>query len=295
MESGGILGLIGFGEAAQAFCEGWAGAPPVTLVAYDRKVEDPIGAVAKEAEYAALGVLGLPSPGDLAESADAAISIVTADQAVAAAAAHADGLRPGSLYFDFNSVAPATKIAAAERIAAAGGRYVDVAVMSPVRPALLSVPLLLAGPHAVEGLRLLSDLGFSGRIVAGGIGAASAVKMARSIMVKGLEALTAECLLSACAAGVEEEVLSSLDASFPGWDWRARGDYNLERMMVHGVRRAAEMRESALAAVGLGQIGSMATAAAGWQARIGALGISPRGGLASKVDAILEATGTKRP
>ena len=295
MKSGRILGLIGFGEAAQGFCEGWDGAPPLALAAYDRHTDDPAMAATKEADFTRFGVSGLPSAGGLAESVDMAICLVTADQALAAAKAHAASLRPRSSFFDCNSVAPDTKRHAARLIEDAGGRYVDVAIMAPVRPALLSVPLLLSGPHAEKGLEALAVLGFTGRVVTGGVGAASAIKMVRSIMVKGLEALTAECLLTARAAGVDEEVLSSLDASFPGWDWRRRGDYNLDRMIVHGVRRAAEMRESVATANALGQPGAMAAATAEWQHRIGLLGLAPPGGLARKTDTILDALGSSRP
>jgi hypothetical protein len=45
------------------------------------------------------------------------------------------------------------------------------------------------------------------------------------------------------AADVLDEVLSSLDASPPPSAWSVRADYNLDRMMVHGLRRAAEMEE----------------------------------------------------
>ncbi|WP_336958174.1 DUF1932 domain-containing protein [Sphingobium aquiterrae] len=296
MTSCPILSFIGFGEAAQAFCEGWGATPPAAIKAYDVKTESEASADAKRADYRRHGVAGCDSLRAAIQDAGAVISVVTADQAVVAAQSAAAVMAPGAFFFDCNSVAPVTKQVAAEAIAAAGGRYVDVAVMAPVRPALLAVPLLLAGPSAGEGLALLARLGFGGRIVAGGIGAASAIKMIRSIMIKGLEALTAECLLSARAAGVDDEVIASLDASFPGWNWRARGNYNLDRMLVHGQRRAAEMRESAITAASLGQTGAMASATADWQQRLGALGLSPPpDGLAAKADTILAIAESSRP
>ncbi|GAA0443313.1 MULTISPECIES: NAD(P)-dependent oxidoreductase [Sphingomonas] len=285
------LAFIGFGEAAQAFCEGWGAQPPGAIRAFDIKTEGG-AAVAKRADYARWQVTGCDRAADALRGAGAVLSLVTADQALAAASDAAAGLMAGSLFFDMNSVAPETKRAAAAAIEAAGGRYVDVAVMAPVRPALLSVPLLVAGPHAEAGRALLERIGFRARVVPGDVGAASAIKMLRSIVIKGLEALTAECLLSARAAGIEEEVLASLDASFPGWDWRTRGDYNLDRMLVHGLRRAAEMRESAATAAALGPSGAMAAATADWQQRLGSLGLSPLPeGLAAKADAVLAATG----
>jgi 3-hydroxyisobutyrate dehydrogenase-like beta-hydroxyacid dehydrogenase len=151
-----------------------------------------------------------------------------------------------------NSVAPETKREACAVIEAAGGRYVDVAVMAPVDQGL-AVPLLIAGPHALAAQPLLDALGFSNVRVAGDeVGRASAIKMIRSVMVKGLEALSAECAAAAEAAGVLDEVTASLDASEKPLKWSERIAYNRERMETHGLRRAAEMEESAKTLQGLG-------------------------------------------
>ena len=226
-----MVAFIGFGEAGSIFASaaGWTG----PLRAYD--VEP--------------ARTRCPALGDALCGAEAVLSVVTADQALPAALAAAPLLEAGALYCDMNSVAPDTKRAAAAAIEAAGGRYVDVAIMAPVHPARLAVPLLVAGPHAESGAQALEAMGFSDvRIIAGGIGAASSVKMIRSVMVKGIEALTAEMMAAADAAAVTEDVLASL-----GDGWRARCAYNLERMATHGARRAAEMEEVAktLAALGV--------------------------------------------
>jgi 3-hydroxyisobutyrate dehydrogenase-like beta-hydroxyacid dehydrogenase len=147
-----------------------------------------------------------------------------------------------------NSVAPNTKREAAAVIEAAGGRYLDVAIMSPVHPARLAVPLLVSGAHSKEGAAALQALGFTNvRVVGAEVGRASSIKMIRSVMVKGQEALTAEMILAARQADVVTEVLSSLGA-----DWTERARYNLERMTTHGVRRAAEMEEVAKTLESLG-------------------------------------------
>ena len=151
-----------------------------------------------------------------------------------------------------NSVAPPTKREAAAAIEASGGRYVDVAVMAPVDKGM-AVPLLLAGPHALAAQPLLEALGFSNvRVVGEEVGRASAIKMIRSVMVKGLEALSWECASAAEAAGVLDEVTASLDASEKPSPWADRIAYNRERMETHGARRAAEMEESAKTLQGLG-------------------------------------------
>ena len=169
-----------------------------------------------------------------------------------AARDYAPLLPEGALWCDMNSVAPDTKREAAAVIEAAGGRYVDVAVMAPVSQGL-AVPLMIAGPHALAAQPLLEALGFSNiRVVGDEVGRASAIKMIRSVMVKGLEALSWEFAAAAEAAGVFEEVTASLDACEKPDPWAERIAYNRERMETHGARRAAEMEESARTLHGLG-------------------------------------------
>ena len=182
-----------------------------------------------------------------------ALALVTADTALSVAEEDAPYLRPGTIWCDMNSVAPETKRAAAQAVEAAGGRYVDVAIMAPVNPAGLAVPLLLSGPAAAEAEALLNQLGFANtRIVGDEIGRASAIKMIRSVMVKGIEALSWECAAAARAAGVLDEVTGSLDASDSHAPWAEKFAYNAERMEHHGLRRAAEMEESAKTLLDLG-------------------------------------------
>lgn len=231
------LALIGFGEAGTTFAAaaGWGGAAAAWDLLADRR-----------AAAAGLGLAAADRPETALADAPLVLSLVTADEAVAAARACAPLLAPGAVWCDMNSVSPGSKRDAAQAIAAAGGRYVDVAVLAPVNPARLAVPLLLAGAQAGEAEMLLRGAGFTNtRVVGSEIGRASAIKMIRSVMVKGIEALTAEMMLAAEAAGVTGEVLASLDASDKALPWRERAAYNIERMVTHGVRRAAEMAESA--------------------------------------------------
>jgi 3-hydroxyisobutyrate dehydrogenase-like beta-hydroxyacid dehydrogenase len=186
-----------------------------------------------------------------------------------------------------NSVAPGTKRAAAEAVEAAGARYIDVAVMSPVDKQLAS-PLLLAGAGAEEAAQALAARGFTNiRIVGTEVGRASAIKLCRSVMVKGLEALTAEMVLAASQAGVLDEVLASLDASEKGESWQVRADYNLDRMLIHGRRRSAELAEAAQMLRDLGIAPMMSAQTTGWQQALGELGLAPcPDGLNAKIDAI---------
>lgn len=274
-----VLAFIGFGEAGMAFATGLSG----DVAGYDRKLDDARQAPQKKADFASAGVRAAPDNATAITGARLIFSLVTADQALAAARETAASIAPGTLFCDMNSVAPDTKRAARDMIEAAGGHYVDVAVIAPVHPARRSVPLLASGPHAEAAVSALKGLGFCPRRVDGPVGAASAIKMIRSVMIKGIEALTAECFLAAAQAGVIDEISSSL-----GSDWAQKADYNLDRMMVHGLRRAAEMEEVVKTLDGLGTGSAMTRGTVERQRAIGALGLAPPATLAAKIDHILK-------
>lgn len=240
------LALIGFGEAGRTFAGAahWAAEAQV----FDIKTDDSTTSAAMREHYARLGVTGCETLAQALAGAPIVLSLVTADQTPSVAQAAAAHIAPGTLFCDMNSVSPGTKRANAAIIEAAGGRYGDIAVMAPVQPAALAVPLLVSGPHAQAVAAGLHGIGFANvTIVGDAIGDASATKMVRSVMVKGIEALTAEMMLAANRAGVTDGVLASL-----GGDWPKRADYNLDRMLAHGARRAAEMEEVAKTLVELG-------------------------------------------
>jgi 3-hydroxyisobutyrate dehydrogenase-like beta-hydroxyacid dehydrogenase len=273
----GSIAFLGFGEAARAFLEGWRTEPgfKARVCAFDIKTDsaDPKVRTSKRADYAAMQALGASSAVEAVTGAEAVFSVVTADQAHEAAVAALPGLAKGALFFDCDSCAPQTKSHTAHDVEAAGGRYVDVAVMAPVHPRLHQTPLLISGPHVDAAASALAALGMSAKIHDGPVGAASSVKMIRSIMMKGLEALVCECVLAGRKAGVIETVLDSLDDTYPGFEWKKRSAYMLERVMTHGRRRAAEMREVALTVDLLGLQGEMSRACVGWQQAIGELGL----------------------
>jgi len=273
--------FIGFGEASAAF------APPgrSDIRGYDIKLDAPATRVNKLADFAAADVAPADSAAEALAGAQTVLSLVTADQALIAARTAAPHLARDALWLDMNSVAPDTKRAAA---AAIGAPYVDVAVMAPVHPGRHATPLLVSGPQAEAAAMALRDLGFANVSIAGpAIGDAAAIKMIRSVIIKGIEALSAECVLAAEAAGVRKAVIASLDASWPGADWTKRFDYNLDRMMQHGMRRAAEMEEAAKTLDALGTGSALTRGTVERQRAIGLLGAKPPEGLTAKLDLIL--------
>lgn len=282
-----IIGFLGFGEAGQAFASGM-GRAGIALLAHDIKL-----GVSEEAPHLRQSMQDLQVRAASLEElgrAEAIFCLVTADQALAAAMAAAPDLRGGRLWLDGNSCAPGTKRRAAAVIEAAGGRYVDLAIMAPVHPKRHRTPVLISGPHAEAAAAVLTGLDMQVQIAGPEVGQASSIKMMRSVIIKGFEALTAEAFLAARAAGVEEAVIASLQASDPGINWAERGSYNLDRMLVHGTRRAAEMVEVAATLRELGLPDRMVQATIPWQAELAALRLDPGPDeLAERVDMILRA------
>lgn len=238
------IGLVGYGEVGRILAEDLRARGLARINAYDVKLGGPDEAPLREhAEQHGISLAA--SHADLAAGADLIVSAVTASQAVPVAQVCAPVLRAGTWFLDFNSASPGAKIKAASFVSVAGGRYVEGAVMTSMPPYRIRVPLLLGGPNAAVLEPLINALGFDAKVASDRLGVASATKMCRSVMIKGLEAMVIESFTTARAYGVEAQVLASLAETFPGIDWEKQGSYFFQRVIQHGRRRAEEMREAA--------------------------------------------------
>lgn len=278
------IGFLGYGEAARAFHEGLS-RTGLSFIAYDILLASD-GNTVREAMHARGAEISETVAG--LSDADWVFSAVTADQSLLAVEPLIPHLRQGQVVIDINSVSPGRKRETAAAVEAAGGDYLDMAVMAPVHPRRHQTPVLLAGAPAERLLPELLRLGFSAEIAGMAPGAATAIKMVRSLFVKGLEAITVEALLAAKASGCYEEILSSLSGSFPGLNWPQFAEYQMERTTRHGRRRAAEMRESAATLDALGLRGGLAAEIAEVQERMGACGVEQANGLEETVGLVLE-------
>lgn len=278
--------VIGFGEVGRILAQDLlaAGCEPVGV--YDLKFADPDSAPSRAASgpwRAARDAC------DAVRGAQLVISAVTAEQGLQAAQSMVAGLEPGALVLDINSVSPGVKRQSAAAVNAAGGRYVEAAVMTAVPPHRIRAPMLLGGPHAQAFLEVAAPLGFDARVYSVDYGKAAAVKMCRSVMIKGMEALVAECLLAARRMGVETDVLASLGETLPVPDWEAFARYMLTRSLQHGRRRAEEMREVART-VGEAHVEPLMSAAIARRQDIAAelgQGVDLKAGLDGLLDALL--------
>ena len=276
------IGIVGYGEVGKIFGAGLK-AQVAQVSAWDLKFAQAAAAPAEKAHAQGQGIRACGSMQELCEASELMISAVTASNTLAVAEEAAHFIRPGTVFLDLNSASPGTKQKAGAAIEDRGAHYVEAGVMTSVPPHGIQVPMLLGGARAAELARVLAALGCDARAVSEKLGVASAIKMCRSVMIKGLEALVIESYTTARAYGVEDHVLPTLQETFPSIDWSEQGAYFFSRVVQHGQRRAEEMREAANTVREAGFAPLMAAAIAGkqqWvadQARDGVFGGLPRG------------------
>jgi 3-hydroxyisobutyrate dehydrogenase-like beta-hydroxyacid dehydrogenase len=264
------VSFIGFGEAGQAIASGLRESGIERISAWDILFPVSEGARLKAAGEK-FGVRIASSAQDAVRDTNLIISAVTAASSLEAARSVAPHLTDNPYYLDINSVSPGRKQETA-KLLDGRARYVDVAVVAAIHPSRHRTPLLIAGPHAHAISPLLREMKMQLDVVGDAVGAAAAIKMIRSVMIKGIEALTLECFLAAARAGVLNEVTASLKNNYPGLDWARLVEYNLERMASHGERRAAEMEESAATLRELGLDPLMVDATVKYQRKMGVIG-----------------------
>jgi len=255
--------VIGFGEAGSILGAGLVAAG-LEVSTYDILLDSPSARDAMSAKARTNKVRAAADIASAVAGVDLVLSAVTAGSSAQVALEAAKSLRAGQIFLDINSCSPATKRGNAQAVERSGADYIEAAVMAPVPPQRMKVPMLLGGRRATEVSAALRKLGMNATPIADRVGVASAVKMCRSVMIKGIEALAVESLLAARRFGAEEEVLASLNGTFPSMGWlETLPDYLVSRAAEHGRRRAAEMREVAetLKDVGMEPTMSLATAA----------------------------------
>ena len=235
------IGLIGFGEAGASIAGGLVEAG-VEVVATDvRLASDAGGALRAQADD--LGVVLVEDAASVAGRCQVILSFVTSSAAIPVAESLAPHLGGEHLVVDANSTSPARVQEVGRTLEGSGAAVCDVAVMSAVPPHRHRVPMLASGPGAQRFVDL--EAGFNVRLVEGGMGAASAIKMLRSSLIKGLEALLLEFGLAARTFGATGEVLRSITGTLPSEDWEELMGYLLTRTVKHAARRGHELEEVA--------------------------------------------------
>jgi 3-hydroxyisobutyrate dehydrogenase-like beta-hydroxyacid dehydrogenase len=257
------LAFIGYGEVGQTFARDFLQQGDVDISAYDILFD--AGPLTERARQA--GITAARNVTEAARDADVVISAVTADAVLDVAREAQTYLKARQFFFDINSASPNTKTRAAEIVNRTGAHYVEGAVMAAVLAPGITVPILAGGPEAADLAARMNALGMNVRAVATEYGRASAMKLCRSIVMKGLEVTTVECARAAQFWGVADEVFGSLEATYPGMSWAALAENSAERVSNHGIRRAAEMREAAGMIADMGLNPALAKAIADAQER----------------------------
>jgi 3-hydroxyisobutyrate dehydrogenase len=252
--------FIGFGEAGSNISQSLRDAGVERIAAYDILFDDPAAAPAMRACAEEIGVTASDTAQAAIAGADIVFSTVVCKASLPVAEEAARHLRPEQLYLDFNSISPGLKRQVAAAIAASGARFVEASVMSNVPGNGHRVPMLLGGTGGRDFMALVQPLDFNVEFVEEEVGLASATKMVRSIMMKGMEALYLECMRAAEHYGIEQQVLDSVDETIAGRTWTQNANRVIPRTVIHASRRADEMAQVALTLQEIGMEPTMASA-----------------------------------
>lgn len=247
------IGFVGFGEAAQCFARHLAGASASPVLAFcDGRTHHPPYSEAFRALAADAGVELVDTLDMLLARADIVVSAVTVATADAVGAAIAARIRPETLVVDINAATPSRKAAIASAVMARGGAYVDANLMGAVSIYGAKVPLYCSGDGVERFAATFGPLGFAIESAGRKPGAAAAVKMLRSVVTKGIEALVIEAMVAASVAGVRHEALRGICEPMDATRFSTFVDMCIRTDVLHAERRAVEMDGVAEGIVELG-------------------------------------------
>ncbi|MEL0106149.1 MAG: DUF1932 domain-containing protein [Rhodospirillaceae bacterium] len=254
------IGFIGFGELGRCVTGGLH-KNGADVAAFDLLLEDADGAKRLKDVAGEIGVTLCDTREALAARTDIFISAVTCADAVTAASQMAPYLKEHHIYVDLNSTSPAVKRDVCKVIEDAGAQFVEIGVLGGIATKGYDVALLLCGGEAKTVAGVLASYGMDTDTIEAETGAAAAVKMFRSIVVKGMEALFLECVLAAEQYGATEQVLDTIEENYPGIG-QDLANFFTTRTAVHAERRSHEMEEvsETLRAMGLDPLMSEASA-----------------------------------
>ncbi len=240
-----LITILGFGEAGSSIASGIyvPGSNSCKVQVIDTALDkNPRG----KQMAARANALGLPASAEYTgalSGSDLVISVVTGEDAVAAATMAKPWLRPGTVYADYNSITGPQTRAVSEVFADTGVDFVDVAVMGSFKANGHAAPLLISGSRALQVSHWATQKGTPAKVLNDTIGDASAVKILRSIMMKGLEALSVECLVAAHRQGLVDQVLDNVsdvdNMGFANWVKTLTVTH-----LVHAKRRMEEVEKA---------------------------------------------------
>lgn len=237
------LGFIGFGGAGYGLAKGLRGAGLEELHFHDRMQETPPYAEVIGRHAAETGAVRADTGRELLTRVEVVISCVTGAMAIDVAREAAFFLDAGHLYADVNTASPHVKETVAGIVEPTGAAFVDAAMLGAIPAFLHKVPILASGSGAARFLELMQPYGMNIRVIGDRPGQASAIKMFRSIFMKGLLSLFIEMLTATHRYGVDELVLASIAESLDGTPFRETARQQMTKGVVNAERMAHEMEE----------------------------------------------------
>ena len=238
------LGFIGFGEAAFSIASGLVNKGRKPVRAFDLLQSEPPQSLQIRKRAKDIDVVLCGSLNELLNQSDIIISTVTADAALKVAEMASHFLSSSQFYLDLNSVSPKTKIKIALVIEQSrGAKFIEGAAMAAIPPLKNKAPIILSGPSVPLFMKKMEPFNFNFSNVGNQFGQAAAIKMFRSIIIKGIETLLQECLLAASEFDASEPVLQSIQETHSKINWGELATYLLGRTLMHGNRRATEMEQ----------------------------------------------------
>lgn len=272
------LGFIGFGTAGFGLAKGLRQAGLEEVHFFDRMQETPPYAEVIRRRAAETGAIRAASVGELVARADILISSVTGAMALSAAGEAAPFLTANHLYADVNTASPSVKVGVATTVEKTGAAFCDAAMMGAIPTFLHRVPILASGGGAARFQEYLASYGMNIRVIGVEPGQASALKLFRSIFMKGLLSLFIEMLTATHRCGVDETVLASIAESLDGTPFLETARVQMTKGVVHAERMAHEMEEVIATLEELGVPAGMSRASRETLLRCAGLGLRGRFG-----------------
>ncbi len=237
------LGLVGYGEIGSTLGKGLREAGLQQVASYDKYAFDGPYAELIQARAKEAGVTLVRSNQELADAADVILSVTPGSASLESAETFAPVLDGRHTFLDFASATPKVKLGVAERLGKTGALLGDGSIMGTPKNGY-SMHMLSSGPAGLRVADLLVPWGMSIEYVGERLGTASGIKILRSVLLKGIEALTDEMLLAARHYGLDEAVLASASKTLTR-PWMDTVESLTPSGVIHAKRRAEEVEMAA--------------------------------------------------
>jgi len=237
------VSFLGFGEAGFRLAKDLKRAGLKEIATYDKFWDTSLYKKVIQSRVKEAEVKLLPDVQKLAAESDFVLSTVTAASSKEIAKETAAFLRANQIYVDMNSSSPRSKRAVAQIISQSGAKFVDAALMGDIATHGHKIPILACGDGAVEFQSTMTKYGMNIRCIEGNPGDAAAIKMLRSIFMKGIESLLLETMIASDRYGALNFVLDSITKAIDEKPFRELINVLITTDAIHARRRASEMAE----------------------------------------------------